>query len=213
MEPAASLARIATNVQNLGFRKRAGLIFTLPIDDVFIGWLGLNQASRAAGRGQSFIHPVIGVRDQTTESFVTAARGLREHQYIPPTVSTPLRYLVPKPQRMKWTVGKHADNDFVIGNLIHAIKEFGAPYLSEMASRAAVATELATDVGRGWDHAEERLPIVLALMGREEEAFSAIDKAQTALTGRTDQAAADLSKVFKWERRNVPGLAESLADE
>ncbi|MGZ4184450.1 MAG: hypothetical protein ACXVEW_01870 [Solirubrobacteraceae bacterium] len=45
----------------LGFRKRAGAIFTIELDDPVIGWLGLNAATEHQPAGQASVNPVVGV--------------------------------------------------------------------------------------------------------------------------------------------------------
>lgn len=78
----------------LGFKKRAGDVFTVDLDEDVLGWLGLNRATEHRPAGEVEINPVVGVRHQVVERIVAECRGEKFHAYQPPTVSTPLGYPV-----------------------------------------------------------------------------------------------------------------------
>ena len=85
------VAELAPRLALLGFRKRAGELFTCVLADDVLGWPGFKRGHRA---GVVEINPVLGVRHQIVERQVAEAVGEKFHQYIPPTISTPLGYLM-----------------------------------------------------------------------------------------------------------------------
>jgi hypothetical protein len=92
-------------LEQAGFRKRPGGIFTVVLADGVLGWLGLNHASRYREPGQVAIGPVIGVRHQAVERLVAVLRRERFHEYQPPTVSTRIGYIMPAHSDITWEFG------------------------------------------------------------------------------------------------------------
>jgi hypothetical protein len=101
----------------IGFRKRGPGIFTITLADGVLGWLGLNYANRHRPEGHVAIHPVIGVRHQAVERLI--ARLCREefHEYLPPTISVPIGYVMPASRDMIWEFSDQrkmiAETDFI----------------------------------------------------------------------------------------------------
>lgn len=86
----------------LGFRKRAGGIFTVDLEPDVLGWLGLNRASEHQPSGSFEVNPVIGLRLQRVEREVARLTSQPFHQYIPPSASSPLGYLMPEARYRAW---------------------------------------------------------------------------------------------------------------
>jgi hypothetical protein len=59
----------------LGFRKRAGEIFTIDIAEDVLGWLGFNTATEHYRAGEFEVNPVVGIRHQRVERLVNDLRG------------------------------------------------------------------------------------------------------------------------------------------
>src|SRR5690242_10447195 len=85
-----------------GFRKRAGQVLTAELAPDVLGWIGLNRATKHRAPGEVEINPVVGVRHQAVERLVAELLGIKFHAYVPPTVCTPLGYLLPEARFRSW---------------------------------------------------------------------------------------------------------------
>ena len=174
-------------LERLGFRKRAGRIFTLDLEDDVIGWLGLNTASDRYRFMQAVgVHPVVGVRHQVVERLWADLETKKFDSYVGPTVSTPLYTLLPGDGYVNW-VFVRGDMDRTTASLVDAVSEFGLPWMRKNANIPAIVACL--ERGDGF-YAEYRLPILLSLMGKPEQAAEFVDEALAALGDSTDAAAA-----------------------
>ena len=55
----------------------------------------MNTASRHQAAGSVEVNPVIGIRHQAVERLVAELRHEKFHSYLPPTVSSPIGYVMP----------------------------------------------------------------------------------------------------------------------
>lgn len=172
----------------LGFAKRAGQVFTVNLSAEVLGWLGLNSASKRLA-GAVEVHPVVGARHQVVERFVAELRGERFHPYQPPTVSTPLGYLMPQGSNRAWLFEEGSDPVAVGADLATAVSEFGLPFMRETDELEAFLAWI--DQGFGF-FLEYRRPVTLALLGRDDEASADLRGSVAALRDRDDAAAAEL---------------------
>ena len=171
----------------VGFKKRAGEIFTVDVADEVLGWLGLN---RAVGRGDGLleINPVVGVRHQAIERLVAELKGERFHAYIPPTVSLHVGYLMPEKRYRPWlfddrNVAEAADA------MVSAVETYGVPFMKQHSSLDALTALMATgDVGIR-EQLSYRLPIAYHLLGDADRATAALTAALDDLAERRDVAA------------------------
>ena len=191
MPAAVGIECIAERLGRLGFKKRAGLVFTLPLDgDVVLGWVGLNKASRQ-GHGEVLLNPVVGVRHQGLEMVVAELRGERFHGYLPPTVSSPLRYLMPVDERRDWVVKGEVDDAAVADHLVGAVERFGFAFMRSCARSPGLIAALRAGHGHAHQNAY-RLPTALLLAGDVVDAAQAIERELGALGERADPAAMEL---------------------
>ena len=183
----SAVARLTIRLGSLGLRKRAGLVFTKNLDQEVIGWLGLNKASRHLAAGQLEVNPVVGIRHQTIERVVAELRGEKFHAYQPPTVSSPLGYLMPGSRYRGWLLGPDdaADN---ADELVASFEAFGLPFIQSNSSLAAVCELL--DQRFGYDHQiVYRRPVAWMLAGNFSRSFQVLDEAEAKLGDRDDAAA------------------------
>jgi hypothetical protein len=167
----AAIELLREPLAELGFRKRAGAIFTVELDDPVIGWLGLNAASEHQPAGQASVNPVVGVRHQTVERIVAELLGERFHPYVGPTVSTPIGYVMPEQRFATWQFGdgdSHAQAD----QLLTALDDYGLPFMRDHTGLDSIRD--AVEQGDA-EFPEYRLPVVLVLLGRDDEATRMID--------------------------------------
>jgi len=175
-------------LEQTGFRKRAGEIFTIALADGVLGWLGLNYASRHRSPGQIAINPVVGVRHQPVERLLARLRRETFHEYQPPTVSTPIGYVMPAQRYMDWEFG--GQYGVTAGaELIAAVVDYGMPFMRSLIHLPAILEA----INQGLCHNPEyRLPAVLEVMGRHNDAEAAVARAVDDLGERHDAAAQQL---------------------
>jgi hypothetical protein len=170
-----------------GWRKRAGDIFTRGDGD-FIGWLGLNSATKYEPVG---INPVVGVRHQELERQVALFMGRKPHAYIPPTLSSPVGYLRPEAAYIEVKVASAADAGEAAEQVAGLVRDHGEPFIAALSGEDAVLAALERGeyvIHRA--HGEERLPVMYGLVGRESDARAALEAALASREGRTDAEAA-----------------------
>lgn len=202
----AGMEPLVDGLLALGFRKRAGLVFTMPMaGDEVIGWLGLNTATRRE-KGATTLNPVVGVRHQAVERMVAQLRGDRFHPYVPPTISRPLRYLLNVERRVDWTLHEGPSNASVVDDVIDAVDTVGLAYMRSCEGLPAIISALRAGDGIGPQNAY-RLPTALLLDDRAAEAAAALDHDLDGLGSRSDPAATDLRAFGLRFREIVDGCS------
>jgi hypothetical protein len=129
-----SLQKITTylvpSLEAKGLKRRANSIFTKDLDDGFLGWLGLNYARQRNGIE---VNPVIGIRCQEIEKIISVILQENPHEYIPPTISISLGYLMPEQRYNGWVFGG-VFNEREVSDLSEAICSFGIPFMESSSS-------------------------------------------------------------------------------
>jgi hypothetical protein len=195
-----ALAQLRGPLEGLGFRKRAGQIYTIELADDVLGWLGVNKATQHRQPGQVEINPVVGVRHQHIERLVAELTGAKFHDYQPPTVSTPIGYLLPDSKYTSWVVGEGASPG-AVEDLLAALTSYALPFMRSVVGLVALRDALERRLGH---QAEYRLPIVVALLGEPDKAEDIVQRTLGDLGARQD-AAAELYRGFAeaFRRREV----------
>lgn len=193
-----SMKLLLDDLVKLGFRKRTGLILTLDLGGGWLGWLGLNTASRTGMPGDLLVNPVVGIRCQTVELTVAQGRGVRAHAYIPPTVSEPLRYLVPVASRRHWMFHDGEQlSEGQVDDLVAAVRQYGLPLIHELRSMDAVIARLRR-VGSLDDQAACRWLAALRISGNLQGLTDAVEQVRSNLGSRSDVAARELREFVAW---------------
>ncbi len=188
---AALWADVAQRLQGLGFKKRAGVVFTREVAGDVLGWLGLNRASRHSPSGEFEVNPVVGIRHQGVERVVAELRGEKFHAYQPPTVSSPLGYLMPGARYRAWMVSSAAGSESSVSDLVTSVGEFGVPFMESGATLTALCGLLGE--GLGFEHQlVYRRPVAWLLAGDLDRAAGLVDAAEADLGDRDDAAALEL---------------------
>jgi hypothetical protein len=173
----------------LGFTKRADLVFTSSLAPSVLGWVGLNTASKHLPSGVVAVNPVVGVRHQALEGLLAQLLGEPAHRYLPPTISTPLGYLMPERTFMSWPIDTRPGSIAGIHELGTAIAESGLPFMVRAGNLEGLRRLL--DEGYGPAHQTAlRLPLARLLSGDEEGALATAHRYLDGLGDRTDPAAA-----------------------
>ncbi|WP_308930998.1 hypothetical protein [Arthrobacter sp. SLBN-112] len=170
-----------------GFRKRSGDIFTRPVTDDILGWLGLN---RAASRQSPLVevNPVVGVRHVAVESMVAELLGEKPHGYAPPTLSVSLGYVMPARSYQAWVFTVDTPVESVADDLVAAVNEYGIPYFEHHDSLAAIVQAMSEGAGFK-EHNVFRLPVGYLLLDELEKAQQIITASVDELGQRQDLAA------------------------
>jgi hypothetical protein len=197
-----TVALVTPLLAQRGFRKRAGGIFTTELANGALGWVGLNSASRHYPAGSVEINPVVGIRNQEVERVVAEVRGERFHEYVPPTLSTPLGYLFPEARYRSWIFG--ADDSLTAATeMVEAIADYGVPFMQRLSSLPELCRGL--EKSSGLEHQlVYRRPVARMLLGELVKAREVLDQSLAALGDRRDPAAEEL-------RRFGEALRERLA--
>lgn len=183
----------AAVLAELGFKKRAGDVFTLDVDEEVLGWLGLNRATRHRPAGEVEINPVVGVRHQGVERIVAECRGARFHAYQPPTVVVPLGYLLPEARYTAWFFGAGVSADDVARDMSAAIERHGLPFIHSTTALPELCRRL--EEGLGFEHElAYRRPVALLLAGENRRAREELEATLTELDDRADLTAEELRR-------------------
>ena len=176
----------------LGFKKRAGDIFTVELAEDVIGWLGLNRATQGRPPGEVEVNPVVGVRHQEIERIVAELRGEKFHAYQPPTISTPLGYLLPQARYRAWIfVSSGASN--TAKEMVAAIAEHGLPFMRSVVKLSDLCRCL--EEMSGFEHQLiYRRPTAWLLAGDMTRASKVLDDSLKAVKDRRDVAATEFKR-------------------
>ena len=197
-----SLESVLPLLARLGFRKRAGDVFTLDLAPGVLGWLGLNRATRHRAPGELEVNPVVGVRFQEVERLVAECRGEKFHAYQPPTISSPLGYVMPEKQYRAWVLGPGRSED-VAADMANAIATYGIAFMRSVIDLAELRRRL--EDRTGFEHQLTfRRPVAALIAGDIEGARALIDETVATIGARTDLAAVDFRKFAEAFRRRLP---------
>ncbi len=177
-----------------GLRKRSAQVFTRDIAKEMLGWVGLNRAvNRQDGRLE--LNPVIGVRHERVEALVAKLSGVKYHAFTPPTLSTPLGYLMPNKEYKAWLFESGADNVLRVNRLVEAVRTWGYSFM-EANRTLPDLIETMVQSGFGYPHQNAyRIPVGYQLIGETRKAEDYINKHINALSTRNDLAA-DYYRAF-----------------
>lgn len=167
-----------------GWRKRAGDLFTLDRGD-FLGWLGLNRATKYEPLK---VNPVVGVRHQPTETKVAELIGQKPHGYIPPTLSSPIGYLG-LGRFIEIAVADVADVGRAVDELATLVERDALPFIESNTTLDALVASLSDRPLVPQAQAELRLPVLLAQVGRKNDALAYLADAVERRGNRNDPEA------------------------
>jgi len=187
---------------SIGFRKRAGAIFTAEVADEVLGWVGLNRASEHQPKGQFEVNPVIGIRLQRVEREVARLGSLHVHAYIPPTASSPLGYLIPEARYRFWILKSPDGPPAAVQSVAEAIETYGLPFIKSNSSPEAVVQLL--DRRRLQPPEVYRIAVIRALLGRAADGDALLSEAAQGLGPRKDPAAYALREFAEKFRESPP---------
>jgi hypothetical protein len=185
-----------------GFKRRKAVdVLTIDLAEGVLGWIGLNRATKHYGGAAVEINPVVGVRHQRVERLVAELRGETFHEYVPPTVSRPLGYLMPSGRYEGWLF-EAASVNAKAAALSNAIADYGLPVMRSISG----LDELRRKIEESWGFSHQlvyRLPVVRWLEGDESGAINALDASAHELGDRNDPAAGELRSFIRAFRARI----------
>lgn len=159
-------------LREFGYRSRESGIYTIFINDDFLGWVGIPSSKK----GETVaVSPVIGIRHQPTHRLLSQILEEDFHEYLPPTASIGLGFLLPDARWREWYFDASDDLSSYryVGDLIQVS---GSRFFERAASIDSVIALFETfDYVRLKMDAFERLPILKFLNGNIKEAVATLD--------------------------------------
>ncbi|MFE5407654.1 hypothetical protein [Microbacterium sp. NPDC056569] len=190
----SALSTLTAQLGALGFR-RAGHNLVVPLSDGYAGWLGLNKATRGLPKGMCELNPMIGVSDRRVEATLASSNIPRAGTGKQATIVQPLYRIAGVPYG-EWILDD-ADPEGSVKPVMIAMVEAGLPFMKRMSDPKAMIDALMSQRG-GLGDAEIRLPLLLAGLGRVDQAHQAIDDALARLGH--DEGSLALRQIVQWER-------------
>jgi hypothetical protein len=162
----------------LGFRQHGERPFITEPNGEFVGWLGLNRATRR-GEGITALNPVVGVRHEGIEMLVAELRDKPFDHSSPPTIATPLGYLTPHRTYREWLLTGPETVDAVVADMVDAIGRYGVTFVEDNSDLTKLVARM-TEGNYGFrQDTEYRLPLGLFLLGDIDGSREAIAEALT----------------------------------
>jgi hypothetical protein len=198
----SEVTEIATRVLgDSGLRKRRQ-VFTRHLSEDVLGWVGLNSAVHR-GDGKLEINPVIGVRHQPLEALVAQLIGMKYHPYVPPTVSTPIGYLMPGKKYTAWLFESGVNHVSEVEKMAEAINRYGFPFMQANTTLQALIDTMLHS-GFGYPHQlAYRIPTAYLLVGEKTLAEQYVDDQLKELSDRKDLAAQQYRKFVAAFKENL----------
>jgi hypothetical protein len=201
---------ISPLLTELGFKKRGGEVFTMDLAPGVLGWLGLNRATRHRAPGDVEINPVVGVRFQDVERIVAECRGVKFHAYEPPTISSPLGYVMPETSYKAWVFRTQASEKVAL-EMTHAIKTHGLPSMRSVVDLSELCRRF--EEVPGFEHQlVYRRPVGVLLAGDAQRAHALLDETLVAIGSRNDAAAVDFKSFAAAFRSRLPSQTSTSTD-
>ncbi len=185
----------------IGFRKRAGGIFTKEFSPGILGWLGLNRATKHRARGEVEVNPVVGVRFQEVERLVAELCGIKFHEYVPPTVATPLGYVLPNARYTAWLF-EPGTAEQTASDMVKSISVHGVPFMQKLTSLDGLCAALDARTGVREQIAYRR-PVAAFLAGDANKARELLDAFLAENDARTDPAATSFRRFARAFRHRM----------
>lgn len=169
-----------------GWRKRGGDIYTRELASDVIGWLGLNRGVFKRG-GAMDVTPVVGVRHQPIHRLLAEVRGEKFHQYVPPTVSVHIGYVMPGHGPQLWRFEEGGPLEASVRDLVESVERHGVPWMQGLLEPDALLAAL----DRHPLYREYHRPAFLFVLGRVGEARQFVTSHVASIADRDDPAVED----------------------
>ena len=161
----AALKEVLTQA---GWKRRTGGLFTKPVQGDCLAWLGINRATKY---WPLHVNPVVGVHHPQVESVRRALLPpLPKPTYVGATYAIPVGYLTPAKTYLTLDVPSSAEAPTVAAETAALAETYAVPLATRLADLEALSGALA----EGPLTQAHAPPIVLALLGRRDEALAMV---------------------------------------
>lgn len=172
IEKRPEFADFAQTLADMGLRKHAGMVFTVPLQDGVLGWLGLNSATQGYPKDCGMLHPVIGVRNDEVQRELAELLRTPYRRYTPPTASVPLSTLLSDPDPNRWEIGADpAAARATLADLRTSVEDDGLPWMRAHTNLDAMIAHLRAHP----DLDGLTLPVALQHAGHHDDAHAEMD--------------------------------------
>lgn len=199
-------AALRKPMTDLGWAQRASGWFTAPITPDVLGVVTVGVASEHADTGACLATLYLGVRHELVEPIVAALSGTAD-TYRDRTAVTTIGYLMSDPRWREWQVNDRTA-DSAAAEMVTAFRDYGLPRLSALAESADALITAAREhpAYSAQPVGGCRVAVLLATVGKPDEARELMDKRVAALGNRDDANAAHeravAAKFTEWLRGN-----------
>ena len=174
-------------LKRLGFRKSGG-VYTYKIDDIVLGWVGLNTIAKRSD-GRVGVNPMVGVVCIPIEALLQELTASRDSR-LNPTLSTSLGYVATEARFQEWPFEPEPfDYRTEAIRMVEAIHRYGRPFMESKATLNEVTLDLEQVRSTSKESVVYRLPVAYALTERVDVAVAQIQAHLCALANRTDMDA------------------------
>lgn len=174
----------------IGMRKHTGEIYTRQVSEDIIGTVGLNSAVHR-GDGRMSINPMVGVRHQLLEKYVSELMEIKPHPYTPSTVARNIGYMMPEQTYLQWLFEEGMDNASEFKRMVQAVEVYGFPFMEANSTLNAL---IETMEQLKLPYVYYQLPVAYRLVGEEEQAKEVLQRQLEALGDREDAGAQNYKK-------------------
>lgn len=164
-----------------GFRHEKNDIFSIPVSNDVVGWLGLNKATTWGLE----INPVVGARHQLLERIVAECTESRFDSIIPPTVAANVGYVAPQQKYLSFIFSEASLVPQVAGEMLERVRAYGIPFMKKCADLNFIVDFM--KAGRALNSSTEyRIPVGFHLLNRDSEALVYSQKRLEQIAGQTN---------------------------
>ena len=189
------VAHVGGRLAPLGFAKRRGAVFTVPLDETATGTVGLNVAP-GGPEDPLTVNPVVGVRHEPVARLLAelAGPGALAPRYVVPTVSCSLGYLMPQRSYRVWPVGTVDDVPAQMDDMLRAVAGHGIPFMREHSSLEGVIRAVEQQLVPSPDERAVVLAAARTVAGDVDRGRSDLDRYLAEMGSRQDPAAQDVRR-------------------
>ncbi len=163
-------------LEDMGFKKRAGNVYTREVAPGVLGRVGFGQrTNRATGVVQ--FAPMVGVRYQVLEELYAELMERKFDRYGGRTIGTALGYVMPEHRYLEWAAVSpdEKEAEHIAIGIVERIEYYGIPYMEKYKSlREGVSQMNPQYLGRGNPGGWEPLAIAYAMLGERDKSFEVI---------------------------------------
>jgi hypothetical protein len=178
-------------MQAIGWTPRAAGWFTTPVAPGYTGAVAVGVASKHAEPGSASATLHVHLRREDVQPVVRDLLELTEKDrgYRAPTASTSIGYLMPEPAWREWLVTPETAST-VAAELAAATRDYAYPYLQRLTTDPELLVEaVKSSAAMASAGGPCTVAVILARLGRTDEARAYAQQTVAALGARTDPAA------------------------